>query len=180
MIIASLAILSLMVHSGGDTASIVGVSAGGALLLLGLWSMFRIASVAGFLIMTGVAALFMDLETMTDVQNIVFATVGLFVPSLAAAWTALTAEDEHGYVLNLKTRPVATSAIYAVVCMIAVPIAMVISDLVMPSISSDVPEMVEIAVLLLVACIPVVYFFSIEPERVEISGETPESDEASD
>lgn len=177
MIVSGLAIFSLMVHSGGDTASLVGISAGGALLMLGLWTMFRIASIAGFLIMTGISALFMDLDTMTDVQNVVFAVVGLFVPSLAAAWAALTAEDEHGHVLNLRTRAVAIAAIYGIVCMISVPIVMILSGVVMPSISSEVPVMVEIAILLLVASIPVAYFFSVEPERAETGEESPEHDE---
>lgn len=172
--VSALAIGSMLVHSGGETASLVGIATGGALLLVGLWAMVRVAAVGGFLIAVGVTAHFTELDTMTDLQNIVFASVALFIPALVMGWAALTAEHEYEYPLRIMTRQALQASLFAVLCMAAVPATMVMARVMTPSMSFGPSTMLEIAIILVAASIPMIYFFTQEPRTSEPNQEDAE------
>lgn len=172
--VALAAIFSMLVHSGGETASLVGIAAGGVLLLLGIWAMSRAAAVGGLLITVGITTYFTQIDTMADAREIVFASVALFVPALALGWAALTAEAEQEYRLSLRTRQFLVASLFGTVCMVSVPAAMVLSRLLFPSASVESSVMLEIAVILTAASVPSVYFFVQEPRAAEEGPEAPE------
>lgn len=167
-----LALLAMVMHSGGDTATLVAIAAGGSLLLLGIWAMSRTAAVGGFLITVGVASYLMDLGTLTDAQGVLFASTGLFVPALAIGWAALTSEEEEPYPLRLRTRETVLASLFAVACIVSVPAAMVLASLVAPSTASQPSTLLEIAIVLVVATAPVAYSFALAPERDRASPES--------
>lgn len=174
--VAVLAIGSMLVHSGGETSSLVGVATGGTLLILGLWTAFRAATVGGFLIAVGVSAFFTDLETMTDAQNLLFASVAILIPAIALGWAALTAEDEHQHTLRLRNRQALVATGFAASCILSVPAAMVLARVLAPSTAFEASTMLEIAIILVFAMVPTIYLFTLEPGKAGTGEEALEAE----
>ena len=148
--IAAIIVLTLFSQLG--TSMLFGMIMAGALMIIGLVSYSRPASVIGMMLASGSAAASLGQQSMTVTGDILSAAIGLFAPIYLLAWIALSAEEEPKPFV-IRRGPVFLTAIYAIACLLSVGVAAFTLGLVAPSISSGMSALMEIAIVLLTATV---------------------------
>ena len=156
----ALAILSaaaMLAFSKTTFGTLIGVFAGDILVIAGLLNKYTPAAVFGLLVAAASTAASTDISTLTETSTLITAILGLFLPVIALAWLALSAEDEE---IRVGRRPSIVTSAYAVISLLSVPIAMAVGGTFFPAVTARMSTMTEIAIVLFVATIGAVVLTS--------------------
>ena len=123
---------------------------GAALVLFGIAIGYRPAAILGLFVELAVAALSVEITTLSNVNIWQTSVIGLLVPTSLLTWSVFLAEQTDSYEIRLKTRPFASALSVGIVFAVAVPVAVVLTSLVSPRIGDTLPTMVEISLLFVV------------------------------
>ena len=121
-------------------------------MLLAFFSYYRVGAVFGFLLVSVCAGASADVPTLTEAGPLLTATVGLVIPITGLGLFALSSEVEEGRRFTQKNAAFA-AGIYAIACLASAPISVSFVGLIMPSLSSRLPGLLEMAFVLLVASV---------------------------
>ena len=150
---------------------------GTLLTILGLAIPYKPSSVLGLLIVLTASALAADFGTLTDIGAILAATATLYIPSLFMVWAALSAEPGDAYELRIMTRPFVRFSTMAVICMLSVPAFALAIGIFLPTASTGMSTMAEMAVLLLATITTALLLARSSPSAVVDRGSEPLSEE---
>ena len=126
---------------------------GAALVLFGIAIGYRPAAVLGLFVELAVAALSVEITTLSNVNIWQTSVIGLLVPTSLLTWSVFLAEQTDSYRIDLKTRPFAAALSVGTIFAITVPVAVVLTSFVSPRIADTLPTMVEISLLFVVVSV---------------------------
>ncbi len=151
---ASMALI--FIFSSMNIYTLVLTALGGGVILLAYFSSYRVGAVFGFLLVTVCAGASAEIPTLTEVGPLMTATVGLLIPIMGLALFALSSEFERNHHFRQKA-PTVVACAYAAACLASAPVSISIVGLLVPSLASRVPGLVEMASVLLVASVGATY-----------------------
>jgi len=150
---------------------LIPIMVGVALMMMGVAIAYRPPAVVGMLTVITMAAVAIDVSTLTDAGSVFAATISIYLPSLFMAWASLSSEPGDTYELRLRTWPFARLVATAVVCIMSVPLFVFLLGIVLPGVSMRVSTMAEMSILLLAASAAALMFArsspTLKPEGVE-------------
>ncbi|UCE45336.1 MAG: hypothetical protein JSU93_00060 [Methanobacteriota archaeon] len=124
-----------------------------ALVLFGIVLEYRPAAVLGLFVGLSVAALSIEIVTMTDVAIWQTAILGLFVPTSLLAWSAFLSERSDSYEMRLRTRPFATALVIGAVFAVSLPVTVALTSILFPAMGNSMSTMAEISLLFVVIAV---------------------------
>lgn len=140
----------MLVFAKASGMTLIGIVTGGATVLLGMTFSYRPASAIGVIIICATGAAAIQISTLTEVGTLITAAFGLVIPVIVLTLVSLSAEREEAASIILRKRPILRAAGYAVACLFAVPITVLLISFVAPGVSTRVATMTEAAILLVV------------------------------
>lgn len=149
MILVIAVAADIMVFSRISALPLIATAAGTAMILLGIEYSYRPASLAGLLAVVIAAASSVEIPTLLELGMILTALIALLIPVLLLIWLALSAEEGEEQQVSLMTKPGAISLGYALACLWAVPIALLIVSLLTPTLSMRITIITEAAIILI-------------------------------
>jgi len=163
----ALALASLLAFSRMTVEALAAMSFGAAIMLIGMAVYYRLAAVAGMLVMTISVAYCVSIETLAEVSMVFTSLLGLVLPSALLIWLAVTADTGAQFRLPRMERPFALSGLYLLFCVVSVPFVLAVTGLVYPSVVSRLEGLAEVSIVLVVAAIGAVSLGLAEPDRAK-------------
>lgn len=164
-VLALLAVAAMLAFSQVNPGILLASILGAGLVMIGLASYYRPASVAGLVIAAGSAAISNNPGSLAEVPSWLNAVLGLLVPTYVLAWVALTSGAEESYELMIRSKASAYTVMFMLACLLSVPVASLVVGALYPSFSVAMSPMAEIAIMLLVATVGVILLTSQAPLR---------------
>ena len=147
-IILILVIADMMAFSRLTLIPLIAMAIGGATILLGIVSSYRVASVLGLLVVITTAAASVELTSLLELGAIITAIVVLLLPILTLAWLALSAEEGDKQQVSIRRRPAIVALIFAIVCIWSAPLSVLVLSFFAPTVSMRVDILAEISIML--------------------------------
>jgi len=151
MILLIVAALAILLFSNLVAITIILITTGTILVMLGITIFYRPPSAIGLLLVATGAAMSVQLESLTEIRMFIVAVIGLFIPIFVISWVALSPKIEGISQQFLIRKPVLITVLYASICLVSVPAVVFLVSLFLPTISMRLSIMTEIAIILLVA-----------------------------
>lgn len=123
---------------------------GATLILLGLQSSYRPASLVGLLLIATASASAIALPSLLEVGQIITAIASLAIPVFMLTWLALSAEEGESRDVLLLKRPAMVAVMFAVICLFSAPVTLLIVSLFAPTTSIRITPTTEMAITLTV------------------------------
>lgn len=139
----------IMVFSSMNLYTLFLTMVGGGVMLFAFLSYYRVGAVFGLLLVAISAGASSEITTLTESAPLLTSVVGIVVPIIALSMFALSSEYEGDHRFRQKT-PVLVAGAYATACLASVPISIAAFGLMVPSLTSRIPGLLEMAFVLLV------------------------------
>jgi len=140
----------LMVFSRITLLPLIAMAIGAATIVLGIVSLYRIASVLGLLVVISTAAASIEIPSLLELGAILTAIVALLLPIMTIIWLALSVEEGENQQVSFRRRPGAIALIFALMCVWSAPLVILILSFFAPTVSTRVGTLTEISILLVV------------------------------
>ncbi len=150
MVLALAAIAIMLLFSEMRAGTLLAIAVGAGLVLLGLASYYRPASVVGFMIAAGGAAVSNNPGSLTVVASWLNAIFGILIPVYVLAWVALNSAQDQSYQMMLRSKASAYTLMFMLACLVSVPVVALLTGLVSPHFSTAMSILTEIAIVLTV------------------------------
>ncbi len=125
---------------------------GGGVMLFAFFSYYRVGAVFGLLLVAISAGASSEVNTLTEAAPLLTSMVGIVIPIIALALFALSSEFEGDRRFRQK-KPMLVAGTYVTACLASVPISIAVFGLMVPSLTSRIPGLLEMAFVLLVVSI---------------------------
>jgi len=143
------AVIALYVFGEHNLYTLIGLTVGAVAMLLAHLSEYRAGCVIAMLVVVISAASASSFTTMTELGSLMNAIIGLFLPTLAVIWFALTTGSEETYWYGQRLGPVLQAGGFVLLCVLSVPITIAIIGIISPNVSVRFSEFEEISIILL-------------------------------
>lgn len=140
----------LMVFSRITLLPLIAMAIGAATIMLGIVSLYRIASVFGLLVVISTAAASIEIPSLLELGAILTAIIALLLPVMTIIWLALSVEEGENQQVSFRRRPGAIALIFALVCIWSTPLVILTLSFFAPTVSTRVDIFTEISILLVV------------------------------
>ena len=137
-----------MVFSRITLLPLIAMAIGSATIILGIVSLYRIASVLGLLVVITTAAASIEIPSLLELGAILTAIIALLLPIMTIIWLALSVEEGENQQVSFRKRPGAIALAYALLCIWSAPLAVLVLSFFAPSVSMRVDILAEISILL--------------------------------
>jgi hypothetical protein len=165
-IIMSLAAIAVMLmFSEMRAATLFATIAGAVLVMLGLVTFYRPASVIGLMITAAAEAISNNPGSLTSISSVLNAVFGLLLPLYVLAWVSLSSGSEVPSELRTRSRASAITILFMLACALSVPVTALALGLVSPRFSMSISMLTEIAVVLGVATTGIILLTAQTPKR---------------
>lgn len=148
VMILIVAVGDMLAFSRVVASTLIFYAIGTVMILLGLAYFYRPASVIGLIVVSAVAASAMSLTTVSTVSSLLTALLGLFVPAVAIAVIAFSAEVEGPLMASVQKKPLALSMLLGMMCIMSAPVAILVIALLFPPVSTNLNTISEVAIIL--------------------------------
>lgn len=125
---------------------------GGGVMLFAFFSYYRAGAVFGLLLVAISAGASSEITTLTEAAPLLTSVIGIVIPIIALTLFALSSEFEGAHRFRQK-KPLLVAGTYVTACLASVPITITVFGLMVPSLTSRVPGLLEMAFVLLVVSI---------------------------
>ncbi len=156
MIMAIAAIAVMLMFSEMNAATLLGIIIGTALIMLGIATYYRSASIVGLMLATASVAISSNPGQLTAMPALLNAAVGLLIPLYVLSWASLSAGSEESGELRMRSRAGVLAIVFLLSCALSVPAAAFILGLVSPRYTLAMSVLTEIAITLAVAAIGII------------------------
>ncbi|MBN1677281.1 MAG: hypothetical protein JW880_01955 [Candidatus Thermoplasmatota archaeon] len=124
---------------------------GGTMILIGLFYSYRPGAIMGVVAVAIGAASSIQLDSVLEVGTVLTAILGLLLPVFLLALQALGAEDEDVRVTSIKGRPTLHALLFGLACVVAAPVFVGLTSLILPTMTMRLGGTAETAILLIAA-----------------------------
>jgi len=159
------AIAVMLMFSEMSVATLFATVVGAGLIMLGLLTFYRPASVIGLMIAAAAEAISNNPGSLTSISSVLNAVFGLLLPLYVLAWVSLSSGSEVPAELRIRTRASAFTLLFMLVCVMSVPVAALTLGLVSPRFSMSMSVLTEIALILGVATTGIIALTAQVPSR---------------
>jgi hypothetical protein len=150
LILVIAASVDLVLFSQHGLLVIIAQAMGTVLIMLGLQSSYRPASLLGLLLVATASASAIELPSLLEVGQIITGLVSLAIPMLVLTWLALSAEEGESADVLLLKRPAIIAITFTLICLFSAPLVILVVSLFAPTTSMRITPMTEIAIILIV------------------------------
>jgi len=175
LVLALAAILVILMFSEMNAGTLLATLVGAALVMLGIASYYRPASMAGLMIAAGSAAVSNDPGSLTVLASWLNAVLGLLVPIYVLTWVSLNSGSEESSEIVFRSKASAYTVMFILACILSVPIAALVMGFVSPRFSVTVSVLTEVAIMLTVATAGLILLTSQRPQKGTIAEPTSET-----
>jgi len=155
----------LMVFSRITLLPLIAMAIGSATIILGIVSMYRIASVFGLLVVIATAAASIEIPSLLELGAILTAIVALLLPIMTIIWLALSVEEGESQQVSFRKRPGAIALLFALLCIWSAPLLILVLSFFAPSVSMRLDTLAEISILLVATIVGSVLMFRRRPTQ---------------
>jgi hypothetical protein len=152
LLLFAASMILILVFSSMNVYTLFLVAVGGGIMLLAFFSYYRVAAVFGLLLVAISAGASSEISTLTEAGPLFTAVVGLMIPVIGLTLFALSSEFEGDHRFRQR-KPVIVAGSYAAACLAVVPASVAVVGVLIPSLTSRIPGLVEMAFVLLVASV---------------------------
>jgi len=163
MVLTVVAVAVMMLFSEMNAATLFAVVAGAGLIILGLLSYYRPASVIGLMVAAGSVAVSTDPGSLTVLTSLLNSILGLLAPLYVLTWVSLCSGTEEACEARLRTRASGGTILFALACVLSVPVAALLMGLVSPRFSIAMSVLAEISIILIVVIAGLIILTSKKP-----------------
>lgn len=153
----------LMVFSRITLLPLIAIAIGAATIILGIVSLYRIASVFGLLVVITSAAASIEIPSLLELGAILTAIIALLLPIITMIWLALSVEEGENQQVSFRRRPGAIALAFALVCIWSVPLFTLILSIFAPTVSARMDTLTEISILWVVTIAGAVFMLRRRP-----------------
>ena len=169
------AIAVILMFSEMSAATLFATVVGAGLIMLGLVTFYRPASVIGLMITAAAGAISNNPGSLTSIPPVLNVVFGLLLPLYVLAWVSLSSGSEVPSELRIRSRASAFTILFMLVCALSVPVTALALGLFSPRFSMSMSVLTEIAVILGVTTTGIIVLTAQTPKRNPTTQQGPEA-----
>ncbi len=177
ILVAVAATAVLLTFSEMNAATLFAAIVGAVLIILGLVSYYRPASVVGLMVTGASVAISNDPGSLTAMPSLLNAGLGILIPVYLLAWVSLSSGFDVPAESRLKTRASALTILFMLTCALSVPVAALALSYFSPRFSMSMSVLTEIAIILGVTTTGIIILTTQSPKST--AGVMPSREEVS-
>lgn len=133
----------------------------GIIISMGIIINEKLISLSGFFIITIFIGYHIKIETLSELQFLGNAIIGIFLPIFVIARFAFISNlEESDNRLQFTKKPILIAIIFIICCILSVPAGIYIIGFLIPNISMQISELSEILIIIIVASIGIILLLS--------------------